>query len=409
MATQKKWDSCWINAHLVTYTAEKKLVVIENGALGIQNQKICWIGALSDLPDAPEQVAEKVYSADHHLITPSLIDCHTHLVFAGNRAHEFALRLNGASYEDIAKNGGGILSTVRATRATSEAELFTASKNRIEQMIAHGVTAIEIKSGYGLDLASELKILRVIKQLAAHFPITIKSTFLGAHALPPEFSNKDEYINFICETIIPQIAQEKLADSVDVFCEKIAFNLAQTERVFSAAKKYQLDVKLHAEQLSESNSIALAASYNALSVDHLEHLRDKKSLTALQATGTVAVLLPGAFYYLRETVLPPVELLREYQIPIAIATDCNPGTSPTTSLPLMLNMACTLFRLTPEEALLGVTINAAQALGLAESQGSLAVGKQANFVMWNVKHYEELAYYFGVNLCEKVVCGGEVI
>ncbi len=405
MSTQ--WDSCWIHARLAPCTADNPF--IEKGAIGIKAGQICWIGAEADLPDSPTQLAHTVHSAENRLITPGLIDCHTHLVFAKHRAQEFNLRLHGATYEEIAHQGGGILSTVRATRAADFDDLYTQSKKRLLSMMAQGVTTVEIKSGYGLDLDSELKILRVIQKLAATLPITIQSTFLGAHALPPEFNNKADYIDFVCNTMLPAVAKEKLADAVDVFCEKIAFDLTQTERVFSAAKKYHLKVKLHAEQLSESHSAPLAAAYQALSVDHLEHLRTEESIQALAQAGTVAVLLPGAYYFLRETVLPPIDLLRKHRVPIAIATDCNPGTSPTTSLLLMLNMACTLFRLTPQEALQGVTRFAARALGMEKTHGTLTVGKRADFVLWEVTHPHELAYYFGMPLCHRVVSAGQLL
>ncbi len=397
----KRWDVLYINATAVTCAgdAQSAYGIIENAAIGILDGKICWLGPEATLPNLPALLSDHIIDAEGRCITPGLIDCHTHLVYAGNRSHEFEMRLKGATYEEIAKAGGGIRSTVSATRAASEDELFEQSLKRAKALVANGVTTIEIKSGYGLNLETELKILRVAKKIGETLRITIVPTFLGAHTVPEEFHGRaDDYIHYVIEEMLPRVAEENLAKRVDVFCEKIAFSLAQTEKVFAAAQKYNLAITCHAEQLSDSGSAALSAKYNAQSVDHLEFL-SKKSVAALAQSGSVAVLLPGAFYFLREKQLPSVDLLREHKIPIAIATDCNPGTSPTTSLTIMMNMACTLFRLTPEEALLGVTRHAAKALGLLQTHGTLELGKKADIALWDIKHPAELAYQIGGNTC----------
>lgn len=369
----------------------------KNAALASKNGKIAWIGSMQNLPTNYAELTHHVYNVQGRCLTPGLIDCHTHLVYAGNRANEFEMRLNGVSYSEIAKNGGGIQSTVNATRSASEETLFAQSIIRAQELIKEGVTTIEIKSGYGLDLPSELKILRVAKRIEEHLPVHILRTFLGAHSIPNEFKERpNEYIDIVCKEMIPVIAKEKLAHAVDVFCENIAFNLEQTKRVFETAKKHGLQIKCHSEQLSNSGSAELSAQYGALSADHLEYLSES-GVEALAKSNTAAVLLPGAFYFLRETKFPPIDLLRKYKVPIAIATDCNPGTSPTTSLLLMLNMACTLFRFTPEEALIGVTRNAAKALGIENSYGTLEVGKKACMVSWDITHPAELSYQFGFN------------
>lgn len=394
----KHWDLLVMNAAIATM--DPKLGgygLIEGGAFGVSQGKVAWLGKSNELPGEPNKLAGEIMDAKGCCVTPGLIDCHTHLVYAGNRANEFELRLKGVSYQEIAKSGGGIQSTVFATRSVSQEELFDQSLKRAEALVKEGVTTIEIKSGYGLDFATEEKMLRVAKQIGEVLSVRVKKTFLGAHTLPKEYQGQaDKYIELVCEKMLPKLVEQGLVDAVDVFCENIAFNLAQTEKVFQAAAKYNIPVKCHAEQLSDSGAAALAAKYHALSADHLEYLTES-GVKAMAATGMVAVLLPGAFYFLRETKLPPIDLLRQYKIPTAIATDCNPGTSPTTSLLLMLNMASTLFRLTPEEALAGVTIHAAKALGLSEHIGSLTVGKEADFVLWDVKHPTELVYHFGRN------------
>jgi imidazolonepropionase len=342
-------------------------------------------------------------------LTPGLIDCHTHLVFGGNRANEFELRLQGASYQEIAKQGGGIVSTVKATRSATEQELLDSAYKRLLTLHNEGVTSVEIKSGYGLDIATEEKMLKVAAQLATKLPVTIQKTFLGAHALPIEYSGRaDDYIDHICNEMLPTLVSKNLVDAVDVFCENIGFNLAQTKRVFDSASSFNIPVKLHAEQLSDIGGSELAANYNALSCDHLEYLSEQ-SIKAMKASNTVAVLLPGAFYFLRETKLPPIDLLRRYNIPIAVATDCNPGSSPISSLQLMLNMACTLFRLTPIEALAGVTCNAAQALGIDKQVGTISIGKNADLALWNISQPAELCYQFGVNPLKSLYKNGNQV
>ncbi|MEX3945818.1 imidazolonepropionase [Paraburkholderia sp. BR10937] len=395
----------WQNLNLCPYGDPGR--VVENAAIAVQDGKIAWLGAAAELP-APftEWPCEDLGGA---WVTPGLVDCHTHLVYGGQRADEFAQRLAGVSYEEIARQGGGIVSTVRATRAADEAALFAQSATRLEALLAEGVTAVEIKSGYGLDLASERKMLRVARQLGERYPVTVRTTFLGAHALPPEFAGRaDDYIDEVCERMLPALADEGLVDAVDVFCERIGFSLAQSERVFEAAARRKLAVKMHAEQLSNSGGAALAARHGALSADHLEFL-DEAGVAAMKQAGTVAVLLPGAYYFIRETQLPPLDLLRRYEVPIAISTDSNPGTSPATSLLLMMNMATTLFRMTVPEVIQGVTRHAAQAFGDAERHGTLAAGRPADFAVWTVQSLAELAYWIGRPLCARVVRGGETV
>jgi len=395
------WDALWINVHLATIDEATGLAdgygTIRDGALAMDDGRIAWVGPRRDLPSGWR--AEIEHDGKGGWLTPGLIDCHTHLVYAGNRADEFELRLAGASYEDIAKAGGGIASTVRATRAASEDELAAQSAVRLRRLIAEGVTTVEIKSGYGLDTASELKMLRAARRLAQICGVGVETTLLAAHAIPPEFAGRpDDYIALVCEEMLPAVAGAQLADAVDAFCERIGFSPAQTTRVFESAKAHRLPVKLHADQLSDLGGGRLAAEYRALSADHLEHATES-SVRAMAEAGTAAVLLPGAFYFLRETRLPPITSLRQHKVPIAIATDCNPGTSPCTSLLLMLNMACTLFRLTPAEALAGVTRNAARALGLAGEIGRLAPGQRADLALWDIARPADLAYAFGANPC----------
>ena len=405
-----QWDKLWVNATLATMQEGiNPYGLIPSGAIAVKSGKIAWIGAMDALDRPAEELADEVHDVEGCCITPGLIDCHTHLVYAGNRSHEFELRLHGATYEEMARAGGGIWSTVLATRLASEDELLQQSLKRAQDFLFEGVTTIEIKSGYGLDLETELKILRVAKQIEAILPVTIITTFLGAHTIPPEYQGRsDDYVNLVCEEMIPAVASLKLASAVDVFCERIAFTSLQTQRIFAAAKKYDLAVKCHAEQLSQTGAAKLAAECQALSVDHLEYLSEE-DVQVIAKAGTVAVLLPGAYYYLRETRMPPVGLLRQHRVPMAIATDCNPGTSPTTSLLLMLNMACILFRLTPEEALAGVTRHAAKALGKEQLYGTLSPGKIADFVCWDVDHPAELAYNIGKNSCIEVVKNGVII
>lgn len=392
------FDKLWVNIHAATMVAKGTdgYGIIQNAALGIKDGKIAWIGPSTELPGAPEELSNNVRDGRGKWITPAFIDCHTHLIYAGDRAAEFEQRLQGASYTEIAKAGGGILSTVRATRAATEQELYDAALARIKRLASEGVSTFEIKSGYGLDAETERKMLRVATRLRDELGLRLQRTFLGAHALPPEYTGRpDDYINLVCD-MLPALNREKLIDAVDGFCDNIGFSCAQVERVFQTAKSLGLPVKLHAEQLSNQHGAELAAHYKALSADHIEYL-DEAGIKAMAAAGTVAVLLPGAFYFLRETQLPPIDLLRQYNVPIAIATDHNPGTSPTLSLLLMLNMACTLFRLTPEEALAGVTRHAARALGYQEICGTLEGGKAADIALWDITHPRELCYYFGSN------------
>jgi imidazolonepropionase len=403
----EKWDAIWINGKIVTCKQGEEIK--KQAGIAVYEGKIAWIGAVDDLPHAPEHLSKRVYDLNGDCLTPGFIDCHTHLVYAGNRAHEFEWRLQGMTYENIARQGGGIQSTVKATRAASQEELFEQSLVRALALVKSGVTTLEIKSGYGLDWPTELKMLRVAKEIETRLSVTVKKTFLGAHTFPPEYrANPDAYVDLVCHEMIPAIAKEKLAEAVDVFCEKIAFNLAQTERIFSAAKEYGLAIKCHAEQLSDSGCAVLSAKYQALSVDHLEHISEE-GVKAISASGTVAVLLPGAFYFLRETTLPPLNLLRQYQVPLAIASDCNPGTSPIMSLLLIMNMACTIFKMTPEEALAGVTRIAAKALGLEKTHGVLALGMAADFAIWDVSHPVELVYYLGGNPLKQLVKNGELL
>jgi len=389
-----KWDHLWINARLATMRVDAgPYGAIENAALAHENGRIAFAGWMRDLPDQPAALARTVVDAKNQWITPGLIDCHTHIVFAGNRAGEFEQRLNGVSYEAIAKAGGGIMSTVRATRAASEDELFAQARPRVEALAAEGVTTIEIKSGYGLDLESERKMLRVARKLQAATAIRVVTTYLGLHALPPD-RTRAEFVNDMSGPVLRALAKEGLIDAVDAFCENIAFTPEETERYFAAAAALGLKIKLHADQLSDTGGAALAAKFNALSADHLEHT-NAVGLAALAKAGTVAVLLPGAFYVLRETKKPPVAALRKAGVPMAIATDCNPGTSPIVSLQTIMSMACTLFALTPEEAWAGVTRNAARALGLEREIGTLEVGKAADYVVWPFVHPAELAYWVG--------------
>ncbi|MBC5783908.1 imidazolonepropionase [Ramlibacter sp. USB13] len=386
----------WSNARITTMAPDATVPygLVDDAALAVEGGRIAWVGPRAELPAALRHGAVE-HDAQGALLTPGLVDCHTHLVWGGDRAAEFEARLNGATYEEIARAGGGIVSTVKATREASEEELLLQSLKRLRPLLAEGVTTIEIKSGYGLDEANEAKCLRVARRLGERENVAVRTTFLGAHALPPEFRGRaDDYIAEVCR-MLPRLHAQGLVDAVDAFCENIGFSLVQTRRVFEAAQALGLPVKLHAEQLSDSAGAELAASFGALSCDHLEWLGEEGA-QAMARAGTVAVLLPGAFYFLRETKLPPVALLREHQVPIAVSTDCNPGTSPCTSLLLMLNMACTLFRLTPEEAFAGITRNAARALGLAD-RGVLAPGLRADFVLWDARSPAELAYALGAN------------
>ena len=403
----QQFDAIWINANIATMIDNGQAYgAIEDGVLAIKDGLIAFVGKRAELPEF-DALATPLYDIKGQWLLPGFIDCHTHLVYGGNRANEFEMRLNGASYQDIAAAGGGIKATVAATRAASHEQLFVLAKDRLNTLLAQGVTTVEIKSGYGLDLVTEQKILQVAAELDKHHPIAIQKTFLGAHALPPDYAdNADGYIDAVCQ-MLPQLQQLGLVDAVDVFCEGIGFNLAQTRKVFSAAQALRIPVKAHAEQLSNLGGSALVAEFAGLSADHIEFL-DETGVAAMAKAGTVAVLLPGAFYFLRETQLPPIGLLRQYKVPMAVATDLNPGTTPLCSLTLMLNMACTLFRLTPEEALLGVTRHAAQALGLSD-RGSLAVGQRADFACYAISRPAELCYQFGVNPLKQLIINGKEV
>ena len=403
------WDDIWINANLATMVASgEKYGALQNAVIAADSGRIAWIGPHGDLPDQPNVLARNVHDACARWITPGLIDCHTHIVYGGSRAHEFEMRLDGASYEEIARAGGGIVSTVRATRESGETEIAARSSARLETVIVEGVTTVEIKSGYGLDIDTEIKQLRIARAIAEHAGVNVRTTFLGAHALPPEYAGEpDTYINFVCNDALPAVAAAGLADAVDAFCETISFDAAQTERVFTAAREHGLPIKLHADQLSDGGGAALAAKYAGLSADHLEYTSEAGA-AAMAAAGTVAVLLPGAFYFLGETQQPPIAAFRKHGVPIAIASDSNPGSSPALSLLLMLNMACTLFRLTTEEALAGVTRNAATALGMGKTHGTLEVGKAADLAIWAIAEPADLAYAIGGNPCTDVVVGGRI-
>ena len=381
---------------------------IEPGAIAIQGDRVVWIGNDGDISPELVAAAPRTHNLARRWITPGLVDCHTHLVYGGCRADEFRMRLSGASYEQIARAGGGINSTVRATRLASEESLFDQAARRLKALLAEGVTAVEVKSGYGLNLDDERKMLKVARRLGESFPVTVYTTFLGAHAVPPEFTGRaDDYISSVCNEILPALCDEGLVDAVDVFCENIAFSIAQTEQVFERATRLGLPVKIHAEQLTNIGGARLAARYHALSADHLEHL-DEAGVLAMQSAGVVAVLLPCASYFLREMKYPPVDLFRSHKVPIAIATDSNPGTSPATSILLAMNMACTLFRMTPAEALAGITRHAARALGKSNAHGVLAVGRYADFCVWDIESLSELAYWIGFNPIKAVLRHGAV-
>jgi imidazolonepropionase len=401
-------DRIWRNARLVTLVARREnMGLIDDGLLACRDGQIVYAGAASDAPRALEATSEE--DCLGRLITPGLIDCHTHLVYAGDRAHEFEQRLQGVSYETIARQGGGILSTVKETRLANDEQLLAESFPRLVALMDEGVTTVEIKSGYGLSLEHERKQLRVARELAHADPrgVNISTTFLGAHSLPPEFAGRaDDYIAEICDVMLPALVSEGLVDAVDAFCEHIGFTHHQVKRVFEAATAQGIRVKLHAGQLSDMEGAALAAAFRALSADHLEHV-DESGVRAMAEAGTTAVLLPGAFYSLRETKLPPIELLRRHGVPMAIATDCNPGTSPITSILLIMNMAATLFRLTVEECLVGVTRAAAGALGCGDRVGTLEAGKQCDLAIWNVQRPAELVYRLGFDALHARIWRGD--
>ncbi len=403
-----KIDTLFINCHLATM-AGNALAIIEKAALAVTGKTISWIGKEKDLSDHLKTKCQKVIDCKNGWILPGFVDCHTHLVWGGSRSNEFEMRLAGASYEEISKKGGGIFSTVQATRKASKDELFILASKRVAALLSQGITTLEIKSGYGLNLETELKLLEVIRQLDKDFPVHIEATFLGAHALPREFANDpDGYIDLVTDTMLPKIKNQGIATAVDVFCEHIAFNLSQTKKVFQTAKDLGLNIKLHAEQLSDSNGAALAAQFSALSCDHLEYL-SLDSAKKMADNHVTAVLLPGAFYFLKETQKPPVDILRKLKIPMAVSTDLNPGSSPVHSMTLVLNMACVLFGLTCEEALLGATIHGAKALSLEKSKGSIEKGKDADLVVWDIDTAADLCYLAGLTPIKMVIIEGRIL
>ena len=401
------FDTLLVNANLATMRAGgAPYGAIRDGAIGITAGRIEWVGSRADLSATPESLATEVLDAERAWVTPGLVDCHTHLVYGGNRAAEFEMRLNGASYEEIARAGGGIVSTVLTTRDASDNELATSASGRLKTLLSEGVTTVEIKSGYGLDLATELRMLRIARLLGDTAPVTVKTTFLGAHAVPAEFKGRaDAYTDFVVNEVLPAVASAGLADAVDCFCENIGFTLEQTMRVFDAAKALGLPVKLHADQRTDTGGAALAAKYGALSADHIEY-SNEAGIAAMAAAGTVGVLLPGAYYFLREDHLPDIAAMRRHGLHMALATDSNPGSSPLVSILLALNFGCTIFRLTPEEALAGITRNGAKALGMGATHGTIEVGKVADLVLWKVDAPAELAYAMGANPCLRVLKSG---
>ncbi len=404
----QRWDRLYLDVHLATMRpgAPEPYGAVKDGALAVDGGRIAWVGARADLPAEPEACAGDVTDCGGRWLLPGLVDCHTHIVFGGSRAAEFEQRLLGRSYEEIARAGGGIASTVRSTRAASGDELKAGAAGRLEALMAEGLTTVEIKSGYGLDRETEMRCLRVARELGRELPLSVRTTYLGLHAVPPEHKDHaDEYVDLVCEEVLPAVHSEGLADAVDAFCERIAFSSEQTARFFGAARSLGLPVKLHADQLSDGGGAALATRFSALSADHIEHT-GPDAVAAMAQAGTVAVLLPGAFYCLGETKRPPVDELRAAGVPMAVSTDANPGSSPCTSPLLMLNMACTLFGLTPEEALAGVTRNAAAALGLLHDRGTLEPGKRADLALFEIGEPAELAYWIGGRPCAGRVVAG---
>jgi imidazolonepropionase len=401
------YDTLWTNARLATMTpGGAPYGAIEDGAIAARDGAIVWVGPRAELSAPPERLAARVIDAGGRWITPGLVDPHTHMVFGGERVADFERRVAGERYVAAAGAGSGIAHTVAMTRASDEATLYRDSARRLRTMIANGTTTVEIKSGYGLDVETELRMLRVARRLGSDLGITVRTTYLGAHVVPPEYRDRrDAYLDLVCGEMLPRVAREGLADAVDVFCDTIAFSPAETARVLDAARRLGLAVKLHADQIADTGATALAARFDALSADHIEHA-DEAGIAALARSGTVAVLLPGAYYYLRETRKPPVDALRAHGVPIALATDCNPGTSPVLTLPTVLNMACVLFGLTPEESLAGATRNAARALGLSD-RGELRAGARCDLALWDADSPAELCYWLGGSPCAGVVAGGE--
>ncbi len=402
-----RYDLLLTDARIATFAGTTGYGLVERGAIGVRAGRLVYVGPDAEVPH--RAASAETRALDGALVLPGLVDCHTHLVFGGDRADEFERRLGGATYEEIARAGGGIASTVRATRAADDDALAAASRPRLRALVREGVTTIEIKSGYGLELDAERRMLRVARRLGRELGVTVRTTFLGLHALPPEYRERREaYVALVADELLSQLAAEGLVDAVDAFCEGIGFARAEVARVFERARALGLPVKLHAEQLSNLDGAALVASFRGLSADHLEHL-DDAGIDAMAAAGTVAVLLPGSYYALRETKLPPIERLRAAGVPLAVSTDLNPGTSPLRSLLLATNLACTLFRLTPEEALRGVTANAARALGLASTKGTLAAGKDADLAVYEVERPAELCYWIGGHEAKLVLAGGKIV
>lgn len=404
-----RWDSLWVNASVATMApARGPYGLIDDGAVGIADGRIAWVGPASDLPGRADALASRVHDGGGGLVTPGLIDCHTHLVFGGDRSDEFEARLRGATYEEIAREGGGILSTVRATREATEEELFRSAARRLRDLVREGVTAVEVKSGYGLEAETELRMLRVARRLGDAFSVTVQTTFLGAHAVPPEFEGRREaYLREVTDVMLPEAADAGLVDAVDAFCEAIAFDADECAGVFRSAGERGIPLRLHADQLSDAGGAALAARFGARTADHLEHA-SADGIRALADAGTVAVLLPGAWHFLGGGRRPPVEALRRAGVPMALATDANPGTSPVTSLLLVASLGCTAFGLTPEEALAGITRHAARALGMAGERGTVETGKRADLALFDVRRPAELAYWIGADLCRAVAREGEV-
>lgn len=403
----RTWDRVWVGAELATME-DAGIGHVRDGVLAVKDGRIAWLGTRQQL-GTMQWSAATVTEARGLWITPGLVECHTHLVHGGDRSNEFAARLQGATYEEIARAGGGIVSTMRATRTASEEELLSQSLPRAQALVNEGVTTLEIKSGYGLDLANEMKMLRVARQVGDTLGISVVKTFLGAHALPPEFANRqDDYVRHVCDDMLPAVAAEQLADAADVFCERIAFTREQTRRVFERARGLGLSLRLHADQLSDGGGGELAAECGASSADHLEHA-SMQSMQRMAERGVVAGILPGAFYYLRETKLPPIDQLRELGVPMAVSTDCNPGTAPIASLLLAMNMACVLFRMTANEVLRGATVNAAKALGLSHDRGALRVGMRADLAVWQLRHPEQLCAEVGVHRPVETLIAGALL
>lgn len=403
------WDAIWIDANLATMAGTASYGAVEDGAVAVERGRIAWVGSRAALPDAPERLARSVHSASGRWITPGLIDCHSHPIYAGERSRDFEMAIAGAGYHDIVAAGGGIVSTVRKTRLASEDELFAGARHRLKLLMAEGVTTTELKSGYGLDVDTEVKQLRVARELGRQLPLRIATTFLGAHAVAPEYEGRpDDYIDFVADVALPTAAREGLVDAVDTALESVSFTAPQVERLFAAAKALGLPVKAHTDQYGPNGGAGIIARQGALSADHLEYA-SREDVAAMAESGTVAVMLPGANYTVREKRIPPIDWFRDAGVPMAVATNCNPGTSPATSILMMLNMASTLFLMTPEEALAGVTRNAALALGLGGECGTLEAGKAADFVLWSIGRPAELAYRIGYNPCHSVVKAGAVV